>query len=162
MENKSVGLMVIGISLVMIGVIFLFNSALKDIISTSCTEHGTSCPMYDTVTKQTALSLGIVAILIFVGIVIMFNKPKEKVVIKKVLEKKKKLDLEGLERDEKKVVKLLLLEKGGMFQADLMEKLEMGKVKLTRLLDKLESKGILERKRRGMNNIVILNSGYMN
>jgi len=31
-----------------------------------------------------------------------------------------------------------------------------GKVGLTRLLDKLEAKQIIERKRRGMNNIVML------
>ena len=43
-----------------------------------------------------------------------------------------------------------------MFQRDLMEKLEIGKVKTTRLLDKLESKQIIERKRRGMNNIIVL------
>jgi uncharacterized membrane protein len=48
-------------------------------------------------------------------------------------------------------------ENGGMFQADLMEQLNIGKVKTTRLLDKLESKQLIERKRRGMNNLIILN-----
>ena len=37
-----------------------------------------------------------------------------------------------------------------------MEKLDIGKVKTTRLLDKLEAKQLIERKRRGMNNIVVL------
>ena len=36
------------------------------------------------------------------------------------------------------------------------EKLEIGKVGMTRILDKLESKDIVERKRRGMNNVVVL------
>ena len=43
-----------------------------------------------------------------------------------------------------------------MFQATLKEKLDVGKVKLTRLLDKLEAKQLIERKRRGMNNLVVL------
>ena len=47
-------------------------------------------------------------------------------------------------------------ENNAVFQADLMEKLQIGKVKTTRLLDKLEAKQIIERKRRGMNNIVVL------
>ena len=47
-------------------------------------------------------------------------------------------------------------ENGAIFQKTLMEKLEIGKVKTTRLLDKLESKQFIERKRRGMNNIVVL------
>ena len=90
----------------------------------------------------------------------MFTKPKEKIVIqtRTIKEKKKKLNLENLDQDEKKVIKLLQEENGGMFQADLMEKLEIGKVKATRLLDKLEAKQLIERKRRGMNNLVVLRS----
>jgi hypothetical protein len=156
MENKQVGWIILGISILIIIIIFLFNSALKDIISASCTEHGTSCPMYDTVTKQTILALSIVGVLVIVGLTLILTKPKEKIIFKKIHEKKKKLDLQNLDRDEKKVVNLLLQENGGTFQADLMEKLEIGKVKATRLLDKLEAKGIVERKRRGMNNIVVL------
>ena len=68
----------------------------------------------------------------------------------------KKIDTSKLDSDEKKVVKLLQEENGGMFQATLMEKLDIGKVKLTRLLDKLEAKQLVERKRRGMTNVVVL------
>ena len=63
----------------------------------------------------------------------IFSKPEEKIVVKKervmVKEKKKKIDLSGLDNDEKEVVRLLESESGGMFQADLMEKLDIGKVK---------------------------------
>ena len=71
-------------------------------------------------------------------------------------EKKKKIDKSKLDRDEKKVINLLESENGAVFQRTLMEKLEIGKVKTTRLLDKLEAKQLIERKRRGMNNIVVL------
>jgi uncharacterized membrane protein len=86
----------------------------------------------------------------------MFSKPKEKIIIKKVKEKKKRLDLSGLDKSEKEVVKILQGEGGTMFQASLKEKLDIGKVKMTRMLDKLEAKQIIERKRRGMNNVVVL------
>ena len=82
--------------------------------------------------------------------------PKEKIVIKNVKEKRKKLDFTGLDSKEKEVISILEKENGTMFQADLMEKLGTGKVGLTRLLDKLEAKQIIERKRRGMNNVVVL------
>jgi len=162
MENKNVGYIILGISFVLVLIIFLFNSALKDIVSSSCSlAHGDSisCPMYDTITKQTYLALGIVGILVLIGIVMIFSKPqiKETVVIKKVKEKikKKEIDLSDLNQNEKEAVKLLQ-EHGGMFQADLMEKLNIGKVGLTRMLDKLEAKQIIERKRRGMNNFVVI------
>lgn len=162
MENRNVGWILIGLSVLFVIVILLFNTALKDIVATSCSlEHDAdSCPMYDTISKQTFLALGIVGLLIIVGFVLIFSKPEEKIVVKTktIKEKKKKIDVSKLDKKEKEVVELLQKENGGMFQADLMEKLEIGKVGLTRLLDKLEAKQIVERKRRGMNNIVVLKS----
>ena len=159
MENKNVGWLIIGLSAVITFIIFLFRRALRKIVSVGCAEgHGNSCPMYLTINQQTYLSLAIVGVLVIVGIALMFVKPKEKIVVHKVKvkEKKKKLNLEGLDKDEKKVVELLMNEGKAVFQADLKEKMGIGKVKLTRLLDKLEAKQIIERKRRGMNNIVVL------
>lgn len=157
MENKHVGFLVIGIAVLLIIIIFLFQTALKDIIAVGCGEdHSSVCPMNQTVNQQTYLSLGIVGLLIIIGLVLIFTKPKEKVIVKKVKERKKKIDKTKLDRDEKRIVNFLEEENGTMFQATLKEKLEVGKVKLTRLLDKLEAKQIIERKRRGMNNIVVL------
>ncbi len=155
MENKNVGWLIIGIAVVMVIIVLIFNFGLRNIVGQSCV-HGPSCSMYGTITIQTLISLAIILIIFVIGIVIMFSKPKEKIVVKKVKEKKKKLNLESLDKDEKKVINLLLQEGKAMFQADLMEKLEIGKVKTTRLLDKLEAKQFIERKRRGMNNIVVL------
>ncbi len=147
--------MIIGIAVAMAVIVLIFNNALKDIVADTCT-HGSTCTMYDTIRTQTYLSLSIVAVVLIIGLVIMFSKPKEKIVVKTIKEKRKKLDLSGLDKDDKKVVDLLLSENKAMFQSDLMEKLSIGKVKTTRLLDRLEDKGLIERKRRGMNNIVVL------
>ena len=144
-----------GIAIVMVILVLLFNSVLRDKIGLICS-HGPTCEMYTDVNVQTWISLSIVAIVFIIGLVIMFTKPREKIIIKKVQEKKKKLDLSGLDKDERKVIDILQQESGGMFQASLMEKLGIGKVKMTRLLDKLEAKQLIERKRRGMNNILIL------
>jgi uncharacterized membrane protein len=157
MENKHVGFLVIGIAVLLIIIIFLFQTALKEIIVTGCgAEHAIVCPMNKTVNQQTYLALGIVGLLMIVGFVLIFAKPKEKVIIKKIKERKKKIDKSKLDRDEKRIVNLLEEENNAMFQATLKEKLDVGKVKLTRLLDKLEAKQLIERKRRGMNNLVVL------
>jgi uncharacterized membrane protein len=157
MENKHVGFLVLGMAVLLIIIVFLYQNALRDIVALSCgSEHSTICPMNQTINQQTYLSLGIVGVLIVIGFVLIFTKPKERIVVRKVKEKKKKLDLKGLDKDEKRVINLLLKENKAMFQSTLMERLEMGKVKATRLLDKLEAKQLIERKRRGMNNIVVL------
>jgi len=155
MENKNVGLLIIGIALVIGIIIWIFNSALVTIVGTTCT-HGPSCTMYDTIKTQTWLSLSIAGIILIIGLFITFIKPKEKIIIKTIKEKREKKDYSSLDKDEKKVIDLLLNEGNAIFQASLMEKLEIGKVGVTRLLDKLEAKQLIERKRRGMNNIVVL------
>jgi len=155
MENKNVGWIIIGIALLMIVIVLIFNFTLKDIVGETCS-HGSSCTMYDTISVQTWISLSIIAIILIIGFIIMFTKPREKIVIKTIKEKKRKKDYSSLDKDEKKVINLLLNEGNAIFQASLMEKLEIGKVKTTRLLDKLEAKQLIERKRRGMNNIIVL------
>lgn len=153
------GWLIIGIAVIMTTIVLIFNAALRDIVTANCILiHGDvkTCPMFDTIKTQTGISLGIIGVVAIIGLVIMFQKPKERIVVKTIKEKKKQLDLSGLEKDEKKVIDFLLSEGKAVFQADLMEKMGMGKVKATRLLDKLESKQFIERKRRGMNNLVVL------
>jgi uncharacterized membrane protein len=157
LENKHVGFLIVGISFVIGIIIFIFNKGLKDIVADTCT-HGTTCSMYDTIAIQTWLSLAVAAIILVIGLVLIFNKPKDRIVIKKVKDKKRKIDLAGLDALEKKVITMLQNENGAIFQKTLMERLEIGKVGITRLLDKLESKQLVERKRRGMNNIIVLKS----
>ena len=154
MENKQVGWLIVGISVVIGIIILIFNMGLKNIVGETCT-HGPTCSMFDTIAVQTWISLAIVGIILVIGLVIMFMKPTERIVVKKIKAKKKKIDLKGLNAREKEVVKMLQKE-GAVFQRTMMEKLEIGKVGMTRILDKLESKEILERKRRGMNNVVVL------
>jgi len=155
MKNKNVGFLIVAISIFIGVIVLIFNLGLKRIISQTCS-HGTSCAMYSTLSLQTWISLAIACFILAIGLFLVFSKENERIIIRKVKEKKKKLNLSKLDKDEKKVVELLIKENKAMFQSDLMEKLEIGKVKTTRLLDKLEAKQFIERKRRGMNNIVVL------
>ncbi len=155
MKNKNVGFLILGIAVIVGAIVLIFNIGLKDIIGQSCT-HGPSCSMYSTLAVQTWISISITALIFIIGLFFIFSKEPERIIIKKVKEKKKKLNLEGLDKDEKKIIDILEAENGAVFQSALMEKMEMGKVKTTRLLDKLEAKQLIERKRRGMNNIVVL------
>ena len=100
MENKNVGLLIIGIAIVMAIVVWIFNVGLKNIVGQTCT-HGPTCSMYDTISTQTYISLAIVAVILVIGIVIMLTKPKEKIIIKTLKQKKKKLNLEGMNMCDK-------------------------------------------------------------
>lgn len=155
MKNKQVGILVIGIALVIGIIVLLFNSAMSSIVASSCS-HGSSCSMYGSIKTQTYVSGAIIAVIVIIGIVLILSKETEKIIFKKVKEKKKEIDLTGLDKREKEAIRLIQKENGAIFQASLMEKLGIGKVGITRLLDKLEAKQLIERKRRGMNNIIVL------
>ena len=165
MENRNVGYLIIGISILTIFIIFLFNNAMKQIIMEGCpaAHLGFSCPAYGTITQQTYLSLGIVGLLVLVGFVLIFSKPqkeiqREVIVQTKTVEKKipkKKIDTSDLKHEEKQVLEMIQNNKA-IFQADLIEKTRLGKAKMTRIIDRLEGKGFVERKRRGMTNVVVL------
>ena len=90
MENKNVGYLLIGLSILIVIIILMFNSALKDIVTSSCSlAHGdvALCPMYKSINQQTYIALGVVGLLTILGFVLIFSKPDEKIVIKKIKEK---------------------------------------------------------------------------
>jgi len=161
MDNKKAGYLLLGAVILIVIIIYLFNNALVDIINASCSEagHGDSCPMYDTLSTQTNLSLALAGLVALVAVFLILQKPQEKIIIKtKTIEKRrllKKIDTSDLRSEEKKILGIIQ-ENKTIFQADLIEKTEMGKAKITRILDRLEGKGFVERKRRGMTNVVVL------
>jgi len=153
MNNKNVGWLIVGISIFIFIIIGIFNFGIKDIIGATCS-HGDTCGMYDSVKIQTWISLAIAFVVLVIGLFLAFSKKEIKIITKK--QPKKKLNLQGLDKKEFELVRLVEKENGAMFQSTLMETLGIGKVGMTRMLDKLEAKQIIERKRRGMNNIVVL------
>ena len=160
MENKNVGWMLLGISVLLIVFTFLFNSTLMGAVKNSCfIQHGDvkSCEMYDSVNYQTYFALGITGVIIIISLFLIFSKPNEKIIVRKIKEKKieKKIDLSGLRPEEKQIFNFVK-ENGAIFQADLIEKTGFGKAKMSRIIDKLEGRGLVERKRRGMTNVVVL------
>jgi len=122
-------------------------------------QHGDvqSCEMYDSVNYQTYLALVIVGVLIITSLFLIFSKPNEKIIIRKVKEKKiqREVDLSSFRPEEKKIYNLVK-GNGAIFQADLIEKTGFSKARMTRIIDKLEGSGLVERKRRGMTNVVVL------
>jgi hypothetical protein len=58
--------------------------------------------------------------------------------------------------DEKELVTLIITEGGTIFQSQLVENSGYSKSKVSLILDRLEARNIIERRRRGMSNVVVL------
>jgi len=149
MKNRIVGYIIVGIAVLVSFLVFSFNLALRDIVNAACA-HGAGCPMWGTINFQTNIAIGLIVLLILVGLYFVFFSKEEK-----TGQKPKKV-VKDLSKEEKKVFDKVVEAEGTIFQSDLVEKTGLSKVKVTRLLDRLEGRGLIERKRRGMTNVVIL------
>ncbi len=166
MKNRIVGIIIICIAALMGAVIWVFNRALTEIVNTAC-EHGPTCPMWGSISFHTSTALMITAFVVLIGLYLIFFG-KEKMIVTKVKKIKEQLEgkkitkehyqkiLSGLGSDERSVLEAVLDSKGAVFQSELVNKTGFTKVKVTRIIDRLEGKGLVERKRRGMTNVVVL------
>ena len=69
---------------------------------------------------------------------------------------RRKVDISMLEPDERKVVAILQAGGGPVFQGEIKNKLGYSKVKVSRILDRMEHRGFVEKRKRGMANLVVL------
>jgi len=166
MKNKIAGIIIIGVALIIGFITYSFNKALSNIISTACS-HGTDCVMWGTLKAQTNISIGLMVFVILIGLYLIFFGKEERI-ITQIKEVKEQIDpekitrenykevLEKLSNDEKEILEVIIDAKGSIYQSKIVEETDMTKVKVTRILDKLEGRKLIERKRRGMTNIIIL------
>jgi TM2 domain-containing membrane protein YozV len=166
MRNRVVGILVIVIALLIGYITFSFNQAMTNIVNISCS-HGPSCPMWGTIEFQTNVSIGIMIFIIIIGLYLIFFSKEEKIITKiktfkpqvepkKITKENYQKVMNTLNQDEKVVLQKIIESQGTIFQSDLVDKTKFTKVKVTRILDNLEGRGLIERKRRGMTNAVIL------
>ncbi len=93
------------------------------------------------------------------GTYLLFSGSVEKPAGKLLLEERKerwKETSKMLKDDERKIYKVILDSDGIINQSELAEKTGISKSNVSRVLDLLESKGLVERRRRGMGNIILL------
>lgn len=171
MNQKYVGIGIIIASLILLGTIISFRIELNNVAMKVVEENNGVCIVDgECIHEETAYPVQtyggiIVASLLFaLGVYLAVASKKaesskehskahmEENVSREEIEKRIKL----LNEEEKKVVSLLKEAEGTMFQSDIVEKSGFTKVKVTRILDVLEGKRLVERKRRGMTNVVIL------
>lgn len=125
-----------------------YHEAQKDM--TTCPAHKSSTSWFMMIAFAVAILTGLSGLLL---LLISFGGEKE---TQKTKEEISEVDLSKLDDEEKTIYNLLKLKEGSIYQSDLIKETGFSKVKTTRILDKLEGKKIIDRKRRGMTNIVIL------
>ena len=157
LNSRTVGYFVIGFAIVLVIVLAAVKSGMdkRDVRLCENTQalglDMESCPAHTTNTGwYIMVAFGIAFFILAVGIYLVFMPQKAPEKTAQVV------DLSKLEEDEKKVYEMLKAANGSMFQGDVIKQLGYTKVTVSRLIDKMEMKGVVERKRRGMSNLVVL------
>jgi len=128
--------------------------------------------MWGTIEFQTNLSITITVVVLLIGLYLVFFGEEQKIITKikmfkppaaQVEPEKISVDnyrkvLSDLNADERAILEKVIEAQGTLFQSELVDKTGFTKVKVTRILDSLEGRGLIERRRRGMTNVVILKS----
>jgi uncharacterized membrane protein len=154
---KTIGLLIIALAVVSLPIILAFTlefNARGMELHKTCPLDEQVCP-YIEIPWQPVFLIGIAIIMIIAG-VFVYKMPEPKIEEKHRDTEKAKLELQKLEGDEKIVFGAIIEENGMIFQSKLIQKTNMTKVKISRILDSLEDKQLVERKRRGMTNVVVL------
>ena len=154
--QKNIGLILVGFSIVLL-IILVFvkinvdnrGAFMCQMVASSPHLDMSECPAHQDNTSWLIVGAFGMAFLVFgSGIYMIFVKGKK--------EEFGRIDLSKLDGEEKRIYVLLKENEGSMYQSDMIKETELSKVNITRILDKMEGKKILERKRRGMTNIVVL------
>lgn len=158
-ENRTL-LGIIAFLLILFAVsVFFYNRTLNDLAANSCTDiAGEACPHAKVVETQNVI-IAVLLLVIAAMVAWIFLQMRRKPATEPITKEKpaqKKTDVSALDSDEKKIIEILQEKGGSAFQSDVIKGLGYSKVKVSRMLDRLEQKGVLERKRRGMANLVVL------
>lgn len=180
MQNKSLGVVLIVLSVVIITLLFFFKSQFQDTFGIHATpkcvhdlSKGEVCPYEKLVDilPYFYISITFLVIILLVGIYIIFFGDKEKRIIQeyqnkitKRLEDVRKKELKedkfnflmsALNEDEQKVIKAVK-EQDGVTQATLRIRTDLSKTKLSFILSDLEKKGLISKQIKGKTNQIFL------
>lgn len=156
LQTKMLGILIV---IFAIGMAFVSVPPTIQTAQTNAAEctirNGTAMTWYEHLPAEFFLSISFVVVMgVIGGFLALRSQEKEKMdqnLRMKLSEAKKKL-----QGDEKKIYEIIASNEGVIFQSELTEKLGFPKARVSRNLDKLEGKGLIERRRRGLSNVILI------
>ncbi len=152
--NKAIGAVLILSSLLIAGIMAYMLNELGEKANESCDCGEDFCEMKQFDIPAVFYVGAGATLLVFVsGLLLALRKDQERPDERR---KNWMQTARDLDSDEKSLYLMVAERDGAMFQSELVEKTGHTKVRVTRMLDKLEAKGLIERRRRGLTNIIVL------
>lgn len=154
--NRWVGITLSIISIIILIIMASFSIKIAKINAAGCVHiDGGPCPLIGHIPLDSYIGAALLATIFILGIKISLKSVASEKMRKEQGDKSKML-VKSLKGDEKKAYELIMESQGAVFQSELVEKMGCSKVKVSRILDKLEGKNLIERRRCGLANMVLM------
>ena len=163
MNYKTVGLVFVLIGIVLT-VFAILNNYLNSLVipylsPQICSQHCNTLSLENYV----IYALIVASFILGIYFIIFYKQNKEeqkkeeqnKVKIEQK-EVKPAVNLSSLTPDERRIIEVVTEGGGVLFQSDIVEKTGFPKAKVSRILDRLEAREVVERRRRGMTNAIMI------
>ena len=163
-NHKSIGSLLVAFAIILLFVLIIVKintdkeeAFLCSVVEASPTLDMEECPAHDSYTSWLVLAAFAVSFLVLgAGLYLLLLPIKKEQQEQKESAAARQADVSKLAEEELNLYNKIKLNQGSMYQSDLIKETGLSKVKISRILDKMEGKGVLERKRRGVTNIVVL------
>jgi uncharacterized membrane protein len=152
---RETGIFILAIAVVLFILMSSITSDLNATLHSECACGPGVCPMEGNLPIQSYAGYSITIILGGFGLY-LFAKSRRLARLSSESTERFRKTIDSLRGEEKRIVESISNSDGVVFQSDLVDKLDISKVRVSRILDRLEHKGLIERRRRGMSNIVLL------
>ncbi|MBI2004313.1 MarR family transcriptional regulator [Candidatus Pacearchaeota archaeon] len=149
-NNRKLGIVLVVLSLIIGGIFFYYISNLTQKSQDLGCFSNAGCSPIERGLSFSHIAVGIFSFIFALGFYLLFFT-RERII------KQKEYDITKLNSEEKKMFLFIRENKEkGIYQSNIVEHFNFPKSKVSRILDKLERTGIIERRRRGMTNIIFL------
>ncbi len=155
-EDKYLGIIIILMSAIVFIILYNVSTELAQISHSTCSsDPAMSCTVYQHIPVVSWVAFPTLFGLGIIGSWFTYSGLKINKASMRHTSKSAKI-IKNLDAEEKKILDIVSNHEGSAFQSDLVRESNYTKVKVSRILDKLEMKGLIERRRRGMANLIVM------
>ncbi len=149
-NNKRLGIVLVILSLIIGGIfIYYISNLTQKSLELGCFNNQ-ECSTIERGLSISHIAVGIFSFILALGFYLFFFN-KERII------EQKDYDISKLNKEEKRVFSFIKENRDkGVYQSNIVENFNFPKSKVSRILDRLEANNLIERKRRGMTNIIVL------
>src|SRR3989338_3228793 len=147
--HKTLGMILLALSIILITTLSFAKVNVDSQSAVLCEKFSEAddmqgCPVHKSnISWLFVFAFGVAFLILGAGTYLIFMPAEKPEIIIEDKKEFKQIDLTKLDEDEKKIYEIIKAKGGSAYQSDLVTETSFSKVKVTRILDKLEMMGIL-------------------